>query len=57
MRGSGIGRHRALAGMGQRRIGRHARQPMKQRALARTLIADQSDFHGEGFRKRDAVGG
>ena len=37
--------HRALAGVGQRRIGRHARQPMEQRALARALIADQSDFH------------
>ena len=42
----GDGGHGALAGVGQRRIGRHARQPVEQRALARSLIADQSDFHG-----------
>ena len=32
--------------MRQRRIGRHAGKPVEQRALARTLIADQADFHG-----------
>ena len=41
----GDGRHRALAGVGQRGVGGHPAEPMEQRALARPLISDQSDFH------------
>ncbi len=38
-------RHGALPGMRHGRIGRYARQPMEQSALARSLITDQTDFH------------
>ncbi len=38
-------RHRGLGLVDQDRIGRFARQPVKQRTLARALIADDSDFH------------
>ena len=47
LRDAGIGdrRHGALGRVRERGVGRHARQPVEQRALARALIADQSDFH------------
>src|SRR5439155_20247473 len=38
-------RHRALRRMGQRRVGSDACQPVKERALSRSLVADNSDFH------------
>ena len=42
--GLGDGGHGALAGVRQGRVGRHARQPLQQRALARALISHQPIF-------------
>jgi hypothetical protein len=39
------GRHRALRGMRESRIGRDARQPVEEGALARSLVTDNSYFH------------
>ena len=46
--------HPALPGVRQGRIGRHARQPVKQRALARALVSDKSDFH-DGILREDNI--
>ena len=40
----GHGRHRGLRYVGQRRIGLVS-EPFEQRALARSLIANQTNFH------------
>ena len=51
----GNDRHRRLRLVNQDRIGRLARQPVKQRALARALIADDSDFHACHSTRRGDV--
>ena len=42
--------HGRLSDVPKRGVGRDAGEPREQRAPAGTLVSDQTDFHGRGFR-------